>query len=93
MQKIRPLSDWMFCLFFRSPHGKSKTAGTQPAQLEKGIIVDDDEVRKGISKCLFVNHPLELLRVFYKLCLTNFLLKNKKGSLFIERESLVDLIL
>ncbi|XP_015443787.1 testis-specific gene 13 protein [Pteropus alecto] len=44
VQKVRPRSNWMFCLFFRSPRGKSKTAGTQPVTLEKGIFVDDDEI-------------------------------------------------
>ncbi|XP_016004122.2 testis-specific gene 13 protein [Rousettus aegyptiacus] len=86
MQKIRPLSDWMFCLFFRSPHGKSKTAGTQPAQLEKGIIVDDDEIYDTGGQSKFVLKNLQHYTVHPNLARYYEPLKPTKLQKFLARK-------
>lgn len=44
----------MFSLFFRLQCAKSKTPRVNIVKLEKGIVVDNDEVRKNISECSFV---------------------------------------
>lgn len=44
---------WIF-RFFRFQDAVSRTPGTSSVKLEKGIGVDNDEVRKSLSKCVCI---------------------------------------